>query len=135
MSIDLSFKYLNDVFHYFQTIVESECLCGSSVLVIEEEVVQSSGFQLGRWLQVVFWDSFSWSWIKCPKVNFSFVSNFPNKSFSKMDSRISSLSVTNFSSFSFPVECAKSTHRCKPRSEVTDKFKTLLSSIVNYKKD
>ena len=41
MSVDLSFIHLNDVFHSFQTIVESEGLGGSSVLVSEEEGVHS----------------------------------------------------------------------------------------------
>ena len=39
MSVDLSLIYLNDIFHSFQTIVESECLGGSSMLVGEEEGV------------------------------------------------------------------------------------------------
>ena len=41
MSVDLTFIYLNDVFHSFQTIVESECLGGSSMLVSEEEGVHT----------------------------------------------------------------------------------------------
>ena len=39
MSVDFSFIHLNDVFHSFQTIVESEGLGGSSMLVGEEEGV------------------------------------------------------------------------------------------------
>ena len=39
MSVDLSFINLDNVFHSLYTIVESECLGGSSVLVSEEEGV------------------------------------------------------------------------------------------------
>ena len=39
VSIDFTLIYLNDIFHSFQSIVHSECLCGSSVLVSEEEGV------------------------------------------------------------------------------------------------
>ena len=41
MSVDLSFKYLNDVFHSFETIIESQGLGESSMLVGEEEGVHS----------------------------------------------------------------------------------------------
>ena len=41
VSVNLSLIYLNDVFHSFETIIESQGLCESSVLVSEEEGVHS----------------------------------------------------------------------------------------------
>ena len=43
MSVDLSLIYLNDVFHSFQTIVESEDLGGSSMLMSEGLPLHQSG--------------------------------------------------------------------------------------------
>jgi hypothetical protein len=37
VSIDLSFIYLNDIFHSLQTILKSQGLSGSSILVSEGE--------------------------------------------------------------------------------------------------
>ena len=39
MSVDLSFKYLNDVLHSFKTMMNSEGLEGFSVLESEGDVV------------------------------------------------------------------------------------------------
>ena len=46
VSINLFLVNLNDVFHSLQTIVKSECLGGSSMLVSEEEGVQDYPFTI-----------------------------------------------------------------------------------------